>query len=234
MQIGGMGAMPNPAMMHHRMMSRFDTDKSGGINLQEFTSMREAISARHSNAPIASGSAEEVFARIDADGSGELSSREMQAFRKANITSSGGMLGSDMMRSLLQCQNVDEGGGCHSRNAGGGASGPLSRMQERMMWRFDNDENGEFNLEEFSAMREAVSARHADAPIASGTAEEVFDNIDANGSGELSSSEMIEFHKANMPPAGSIINSLLQSQNADSGRGIGRLLQILFGDRPNK
>ena len=101
------------------------------------------------------------------------------------------------------------------------------------MSRFDNDENGEFNLEEFSAMREAVSARHADAPIASGIAEEVFNNIDADGSGELSSGEMLAFHKATMPSAGSIINSLLQSQSAESGGGIGRLLQILFGDRPN-
>ena len=197
MQIGGMGAMPNPAMMQQKMMSRFDTDKSGGINLQEFSSMRDAVSARRPDAPIASGSAEELFNRIDADASGELSSSELQAYRKAHMPpaggmpSAGGMLGSDMMSSLLQCQCVDEGGGF---------GGP----RQHMLSRFDNDENGELNLEEFSSMREAVSARRPEAPIASGNLEEVFSQIDEDASGELSSSELRAFRMANRPSEGGV------------------------------
>ena len=82
----GMGAMPNPALVPQRSMARFDSDRSGGLNLQEFTSMRETALDRRPDTVYGAGSAENLFNRMDADSSGELSSREIRNFNNQGIS----------------------------------------------------------------------------------------------------------------------------------------------------
>jgi len=194
MHIGGMSGMtgrPDPAMMQQKMMARFDTDGNGGLSQTEFSSMHETISARRPNSPFASGTAEELFNQIDTDTNAELSPSEMRAFRKSNLPSSDFPIHANMMSTLLQCQCVDEGNS-------------VGEPRQNIISRFDADENGELNLEEFTSLREAVSARRPDAPIASGDVEELFNKIDADTSGELSSSELQAFRMANMPSEGRV------------------------------
>ena len=145
MQISGMGAMPNPAMMQQKMMARFDTDQSGGINLQEFTSMRETISARRPDAPIASGSAEELFSQIDADASGELSSSELRAFRMANRPSEGSVDG-PRHRMMSRFDN-DQNGELNIEE--------FSSMREAIMARRPNTPMASGNIEELFSLIDA-------------------------------------------------------------------------------
>jgi|GEM_PF-4554784 len=96
-----------------------DVDGSEGLNMEEFTSLRGQVSeltGRPSNVE----NVEEVFATIDADGSGELSSDEMQSFHQQKMEGMGGkpppprggpppggMMSADMNSTLLLFQEVE-------------------------------------------------------------------------------------------------------------------------------
>lgn len=71
------------AAMREQMMAKSDTNGSGGLSIEEFT---EASANRPvGGAESAEGkSIEDIFAEIDADGDGEVSSTEMDEHMEAN------------------------------------------------------------------------------------------------------------------------------------------------------
>lgn len=71
------------AAMREEMFAKSDTDASGGISIEEFT---EASANRPvGGAESAEGkSIEDIFAEIDADGDGEVTSTEMDEHMEAN------------------------------------------------------------------------------------------------------------------------------------------------------
>lgn len=71
------------AAMREQMMAKSDTDGSGGLSIEEFT---EASANRPMGGAESAGgkSVEDIFAEIDADGDGELSSAEIEEHMEAN------------------------------------------------------------------------------------------------------------------------------------------------------
>lgn len=71
------------AAMREQMMAKADTDSSGGLSIEEFS--EAAANRPMGGAGSAEGkSIEDIFAEIDADGDGELTSAEMEEHREAN------------------------------------------------------------------------------------------------------------------------------------------------------
>ena len=71
------------AAMREQMMAKADTDSSGGLSIEEFTEV--AANRPMGGAESAEGkSVEDIFAEIDADGDGELTSAEMEEHMEAN------------------------------------------------------------------------------------------------------------------------------------------------------
>lgn len=71
------------AAMREQMMAKSDTDGSGGLSIDEFS--QAAANRPMGGAESAEGkSVEDIFAEIDADGDGELTSAEMEEHMEAN------------------------------------------------------------------------------------------------------------------------------------------------------
>ena len=71
------------AAMREQMMAKADTDSSGALSIEEFTEV--AANRPMGGAESAEGkSVEDIFAEIDADGDGELTSAEMEEHMEAN------------------------------------------------------------------------------------------------------------------------------------------------------
>ena len=71
------------AAMREQMMAKADTDSSGSLSIEEFTEV--AANRPMGGAESAEGkSVEDIFAEIDADGDGELTSAEMEEHMEAN------------------------------------------------------------------------------------------------------------------------------------------------------
>lgn len=71
------------AARREEMMAKSDTDGSGGLSIEEFS--EAAANGPMGGAESADGkSIEDIFAEIDADGDGEVSSAEMEEHMEAN------------------------------------------------------------------------------------------------------------------------------------------------------
>ena len=71
------------AARREEMMAKSDTDGSGGLSIEEFS--ETAANSPMGGAESADGkSVEDIFAEIDADGDGELTSAEMEEHMEAN------------------------------------------------------------------------------------------------------------------------------------------------------
>lgn len=85
------------------MSERFaadDTDKSGGLSLEEFTAAHETRGAGPANSAGAP-SAEEIFSKLDSDGDGEVTLSEMEANKPKRPPAE---FSPDMFSSLLSAQ----------------------------------------------------------------------------------------------------------------------------------
>jgi len=93
---------------------KFDADEDGSLSFEEFTSIGKNGGPQHAGGSGAVQSPEELFATIDADGSGDLSQGEMQAHHQSTM---GGMMGgsgqsrnqldSGTLSQLLQFQETE-------------------------------------------------------------------------------------------------------------------------------
>ena len=72
MSVQGLGGF-NPAQFQQRLFQQADADKSGGVSLEELTSVKAPPGAPQGV------DAAEIFARLDGDGDGSLSQSELKA-----------------------------------------------------------------------------------------------------------------------------------------------------------
>ncbi len=98
---GGMPSLAQMQQMHQRLFGEADTDASGALSLDEFKSLGK-------NAPMQGiggqnmPSADEMFAKLDADGDGALTAAEMEPPQPPQ-----GAFSDDMMSALLGMQEED-------------------------------------------------------------------------------------------------------------------------------
>lgn len=101
----------DPATVMRMLQHAFedaDKDDSDGLNLDEFTGLRDERAERTNR--LAPENTEQLFSRIDSNGDGELTQDELRAHheeRRQNKLAklSGGVLSPDILRALL---NTDE------------------------------------------------------------------------------------------------------------------------------
>lgn len=121
-------------------------------------------------------SMEEMFAEIDSDGDGSISQAEFEAFKpEASEDSAASPSSFDVQRSTSEFAMQMGPGGPHG--AGGPPPGPPPSLSEK-----DSNEDGSISAEEFGI------TGSSDAK-----ATELFDKIDSDGSGDLSSEEVEAF-----------------------------------------
>ena len=96
------------AAMREQMMAKADTDSSGALSIEEFTEV--AANRPMGGAESAEGkSVEDIFAEIDADGDGELTSAEMEEHMEANRPQMSAQTGSalTMLQESLNTSNTE-------------------------------------------------------------------------------------------------------------------------------
>lgn len=97
------------AAMREQMMAKADTDSSGGLSIEEFTEV--AANRPMGGAESAEGkSVEDIFAEIDADGDGELTSAEMEEHMEANRPQMSAQTGAalTMLQESLNSTSTEE------------------------------------------------------------------------------------------------------------------------------
>lgn len=97
------------AAMREQMMAKADTDSSGGLSIEEFTEV--AANRPMGGAESAEGkSVEDIFAEIDADGDGELTSAEMEEHMEANRPQMSAQTGAalTMLQESLNSSSTEE------------------------------------------------------------------------------------------------------------------------------
>jgi len=76
----------------------------------------------------------------------------------------------------------------------------MQQMQQKMMSTFDADASETLNMEEFSSLHAKMDARRPEGVESPGSAEEIFNQIDTDGDGELTQGELQTFRENNPPP----------------------------------
>jgi len=97
------------AAMRDQMMAKSDTDGSGGLSIDEFS--QAAANRPIGGAESAEGkSVEDIFAEIDADGDGELTSAEMEEHMEANRPQMSAQTGAalTMLQESLNSSSTEE------------------------------------------------------------------------------------------------------------------------------
>ena len=97
------------AAMREQMMAKSDTDGSGGLSIDEFS--QAAANRPIGEAESAEGkSVEDIFAEIDADGDGELTSAEMEEHMEANRPQMSAQTGAalTMLQESLNSSSTEE------------------------------------------------------------------------------------------------------------------------------
>lgn len=178
-----------------QMRQSADVNSSGGLDVEEFTSLLE-------QKPEASGrvsgteNTTEIFASIDLDGSGELSEAEMQSFHQDKMAE----------------KSAPPGG----MPPGGMISASMQQQIQQLQQDADTDGSGSFDIDEFTSLHEQVSDLIG-KPTGTDEVAELFSAIDLDGSGELSEEELNSFHQDNMgrqgkmggkPPGGMMSSSM--------------------------
>jgi Ca2+-binding EF-hand superfamily protein len=215
MSIGGVsGSMPDYSSMRAQMQDalseRFkadDTDESGGLSLEEFTEA-QANRTQGSNGPanIAGKAppAEEMFAQLDADGDGQVTETELS---DAMPPAPQGSFSTDTLQALLAAQ------------------------EEQMSERFaaaDTDQSGELSLDEFTEM-EANRPKGPGGPEKAGgppPAEEVFDELDLNGDGQVSEAELAKA-QSSTSQSSTPVDTLATLLSAQEDSGSSSIMDIL-------
>lgn len=113
------------AEMKERMDAKFeatDTDKSGGISLEEFKVSHAERAAETANS-AGSGDPEELFSLLDADGDGELTATDREKSGPP-----GGQFSPESFMALLGIQEQSGNGPPPPPPGGSEASDPLSEL----------------------------------------------------------------------------------------------------------
>lgn len=116
MEIGssyGSQMMQQMQQMQHKGIEKFDANASGGLSVDEFASLQAKAAQRMGGAEGAQD-IETAFATIDKDGSGEITSSEMQAHRQSMMQQQAegtgqlqNLFSSDLLAQLLQLQESE-------------------------------------------------------------------------------------------------------------------------------
>jgi EF hand len=112
MQIQGMmGGMDMNAMREKRaaMFAKADGDKSGGLSLEEFTKAAQSVSTSKTGKTSGSPEIGKMFAKMDADGDGNVTAAEMEKMKPPQQ-----MMGGDTMNALLSAQGLGQSGDAKS------------------------------------------------------------------------------------------------------------------------
>lgn len=175
MSIGAVGG--GNSMMSSLLMKALDQDKSGTASLEEFTAAGQSVAA--GSFDQSDDALAKAFSALDADQDGALTKDEIaQGLAKFSQDTAGALLG------------AQEAGGQPPPPPPGGPGGP-GGQGGGFFTEADADGSGSVSLEEFTAA----------GPKSASTdeVESLFDEIDQDGDGEISSSEDEAFRSAQGP-----------------------------------
>ena len=167
------GVSSGNSMISSLLMKALDQDKSGTASLEEFTSVGKSLGADSSDQ--SEDALAKAFSSLDADQDGSLTESEIsQGLSNFSQESAGALLG------------AQEAGGPPPPPPGGpgGAGGGFFAEA-------DSDDSGSVSLEEFTAA--------GPQSVSSDEVENLFSQIDADGDGEISSTEDEAFRQSQGP-----------------------------------
>lgn len=179
MEIGGISGAGGA---YGKIFDRVDQDKSQGLSLDEFTKIAEKFAERTGRPELALN-VKETFASIDKDGSGELSTKELRA-HLADLRS--------QYREEFGGRRGDDGGEDGRRGRPDGPGRRIGHLIGHIFRRADEDRNGSLNLDEFTALQEKRAERSGNQELLENI-EELFNQIDASGDGEITPQELVHY-----------------------------------------
>lgn len=177
MEIGGISGAQGA---YGKVFERVDPDKSGGLNLDEFTKLAELFAERTGRPELAQN-VKETFASIDKDGSGELSTKELRAHLADLKRQYREEFGHDRERDDEDRRERIEGAGRR-----------LGHLIGNIFRKADEDDNGSLSLKEFTALQERRAERSGNQDLLDNI-EELFNQIDASGDGEVTPRELVQY-----------------------------------------
>jgi len=134
MQISAQGGMVAMQQMHQRLFQQADTDQDGALTLDEFKSIGKNMPAGDAK-PAGAPSPEDMFAKMDKDGDGKLSTAEMEPPKPRFEASS--------MYALLEAQseaNEEDETAANGNGAAIDTSGKLEQLLAQLVQKFTNVE----------------------------------------------------------------------------------------------
>ena len=170
------GVSSGNSMISSLLMKALDQDKSGAASLEEFTSVGQSLDS--GSVDKSDDALAKAFSSLDADQDGSLTESEIsQGLAKFSSESAGALLGAQEAGGPPPPPPGGPGG------PGGGGGGFFAEA--------DSDDSGTVSLEEFTAAGPQSAS--------SDEVESLFSQIDADGDGEISSTEDEAFREAQGP-----------------------------------